>query len=508
MSRTRNLATNIKWSYIGVLCTIVFGFAVRTVFVYSLGKTMLGLNSLFASVIGVLSIAELGIGAVLNTQLYRPIANSNYDEVAAIVQLYRKIYTIIAVVVATVGLSIIPVLDVFINGAENVDYLLVYYLFFLFNTVLSYFSTYRFSISNAEQKNYVEINVNTAFAILMYIGQIIALLCFESYFAYLAAQSLSLVAKLIYTVLYMNKKYPILRVREKKVLSLERTIEIRKNVFAGVVNKFADSAVNQTDSMIISAFVNVDVLGLVSNYTTLRGYLERFSKPLLDNMGSIVGNFVHTETADRKRLLIKSLQLYAFAIYGYLSLLLLFLSSPFVRIWLGNDYLISNGTILLISFNLMLSGIGDRPYVIFKNAHGNFYNDWFVVLSSAIANLIVSITLVIPWGLNGVFAGTSVSILVSIIWRPLVYYRQATGEAVSHYFIRLFKNCLLVGVSGILIHTISSCVNYSNMIIELIIKGIIVTVVFVVVLIAFYVRSDEYKYICGVVRGLLKRKGK
>ena len=506
MSRAKNLANNIKWSYIGTFSTIIVGFAVRTVFIYSLGKTMLGLNSLFASVIGVLSIAELGIGAILNTQLYRPIANCNYDEVVAIIQLYRKIYTAIAGVIAGVGLALIPVLKIFVKGAEDVEHVYIYYLFFLFNTVISYFSIYRYSISNAEQKNYIETNVNTVFTLVMYIGQIIALMLFSSYFAYLTAQSLSLVAKFVFTKIYMDREYPILKIKEKKDLNSVRKLEIKKNLFAGVVNKFADSAVNQTDSMIISAFVNVNVLGMVSNYTTLRGYLEKFSKPLLDNMGSIVGNFVHTETIERKKLLIKALQLYAFAIYGYLSLVLLFLSTPFVKIWLGEDFVITNVTILLLSSNLMLSGIGDRPYVIFKNAHGNFYNDWFVVLASAIANLIVSIALAIPLGLNGVFIGTTASILVSIVWRPLVYYKQSTGESVFYYFGRLIRNCILIVFTSEIINLILRRIPYPNIYIELITKVFIVTIVFFIVFTLFFVRTDEFKYIFNIARGILHKR--
>ena len=44
------------------LFTMVMNFAVRTVFIYCLGKEYQGINSLFGSILMVLNLAELGIG--------------------------------------------------------------------------------------------------------------------------------------------------------------------------------------------------------------------------------------------------------------------------------------------------------------------------------------------------------------------------------------------------------------------------------------------------------------
>lgn len=505
MSRAKNLAINIKWSYVGTMSITLFGFLVRTVFIYSLGKTMLGLNTLYASVIGVLSIAELGVGAILNTQLYKPVAEKDEVTIIAIVQLYRKIYMAIACVIAVVGLSIIPFLDVFLKGAEEIENVKVYYLFYLFNTVISYFVSYKFSISNAEQKNYINVNFDTIFTLITYVGQILILIIFKSYFAYLLIQSVFLASKALSISVYMNNRYPILKNRSIISLSMDKRNEIKKNIFAGIINKFSDTAINQTDSMIISAFVNISSLGLVSPYTTLRDYVEKFTKPLLDNSGSVIGNYVNTESKERKKLLIKALQLYSFAIYGYASLALFFLSVPFVRIWLGEEYMISINIIFVYCLNLMFSGVGDRPYVIFKNSHGNFYNDWFVVLGSAIVNLVISIALVVPLGIVGVFLGTTFTILTSVVWRPILFYREATGEKVFFYYFRVMRNYVLVLITGVLCHFILNIVTYSNVFIELFVKFIIVTFVSGGFWWISFCRTEEFIYIKSLVKNILKK---
>lgn len=506
MSRAKMLAKNIKWSYIGSIATMLMGIVVRTVFVYTLGKTMLGINSLYASILGVLSIAELGIGPILNTQLYKPVAENDEKTVIGIMQLYRKAYSVIALVIAGIGVLLIPFLHVFMKDVETVPCVELYYMFFLFNTVITYFISYKFSVSNAEQKNYINTNFETLFTLLVYIGQAIALLIFRNYLFYLLVQTIILLIKAMSISCYMNKQYPVLRCREKYKLDDEKMKMIKKNVFAGVVNKFSDTAINQTDSMIISSFVSVNSLGMVSNYMALRTYVERFTRPLLDNSGSVVGNFVNAESEERKRLLIKTLQLYGFWIYGFASLMLYFLASPFVEIWLGKEYMIADSVVFVICLNLMLSGVGDRPYVIFKNSHGRFFDDWHVVMATAIVNLVVSIVLVIPFGIVGVFLGTTCTILVSVFGRPFIFYRQATGEMVGKYFYRMIRNFLLVlltGVSCTLIFKFG--ISFENIIMQLLYKGFMVLLVANVCWLLVFYRTEEFKYLKRLIISVLKK---
>ena len=506
MSRTKMLAKNIKWSYVGSIATTLMGILVRTVFVYTLGTTMLGINSLYASILGVLSIAELGIGAILNTQLYQPVAEKDEKTVVGIMQLYRKVYLMIALIIAVVGVFMIPFLHVFMKDADAVPYVEIYYLFFLFNTVITYLTSYKFSISNAEQKNYINTNFETLFNLLVYVGQAVVLLVFRNYLLYLLVQTIILLVKAMSISWYMNKQYPVLRSREKVTLDDEKMKMIKKYLFAVVFNRFSDTAINQTDSMIISSFVSVNSLGMVSNYTALRTYVERFTKPLLDNSGSVVGNFVNVESEERKCLLIKSLQLYGFWIYGVVSLMLYFLATPFVEVWLGKEYMISDGIVFVICLNLMLSGVGDRPYVIFKNSHGRFYDDWHVVIASAIVNLVVSITLVIPFGIVGVFLGTTCTILVSVFGRPFIFYKQATGEAVGKYIGRVVRNFLIVFLTGcICVFVFRAGITIENRILELIYRGFVVFVVSNVCWLLLFYRTEEFKYLKKLAFSLLKK---
>lgn len=49
----------------------------RTAMIYLMGVQYLGLNSLFTSVLQVLSLAELGVGSAMVYSMYKPIAEDD-----------------------------------------------------------------------------------------------------------------------------------------------------------------------------------------------------------------------------------------------------------------------------------------------------------------------------------------------------------------------------------------------------------------------------------------------
>ena len=84
---------SIKASVLGVvyqLLRIIFEFIYRTVFLLILSKEYLGLNGLFTNILTVLSLAELGIGTAIIYRMYKPIKENDIDQVAAIMDFYKK----------------------------------------------------------------------------------------------------------------------------------------------------------------------------------------------------------------------------------------------------------------------------------------------------------------------------------------------------------------------------------------------------------------------------------
>lgn len=80
--------------------TVILSFVNRTVFIRLLGVDYLGINGLFADILMMLSLADLGLTSAMAYSYYKPIAEHDTEKVAALLQYYKKIYQYIAASVA------------------------------------------------------------------------------------------------------------------------------------------------------------------------------------------------------------------------------------------------------------------------------------------------------------------------------------------------------------------------------------------------------------------------
>ena len=76
-TRTQNARNNILTGVISKIVSLMLPFITRTCIIYYLGTVYLGLNSLFSSILQILSLAELGFGEAMVFSMYRPLAEDN-----------------------------------------------------------------------------------------------------------------------------------------------------------------------------------------------------------------------------------------------------------------------------------------------------------------------------------------------------------------------------------------------------------------------------------------------
>ena len=116
INRTKNAARNMVMGFINKIIVLLLPFLVRTAFIYSLGAEYLGLNSLFSSILSVLSVAELGFSSAVVFSMYEPIAKNQQAKICALLNYYRSIYRVIGTVVLIGGVVLMPFLPRLING--------------------------------------------------------------------------------------------------------------------------------------------------------------------------------------------------------------------------------------------------------------------------------------------------------------------------------------------------------------------------------------------------------
>ena len=109
-SRTNNSLKNIAASAIYQIVTIVFQFFNRSIFIRVLGVEYLGINGLFSNILQMLCLADLGLQTAAVYAMYKPLAENDERKLAALTNTYRKLYNVIAIVIASVGVLLIPFL--------------------------------------------------------------------------------------------------------------------------------------------------------------------------------------------------------------------------------------------------------------------------------------------------------------------------------------------------------------------------------------------------------------
>lgn len=226
-SRTEYSILNITAGVGGYIINIILGFICRMVFVKCLAADYLGVNGLFTNILSMLSLAELGIGGAVVYALYKPLAEKNEKKIASLIKVYGEAYKVIGIVIWITGICLMPFLNIIITEQPNIsESIYVLYLLNLFNTVITYFYSYRSSLLIAAQQNYIVVGINYIVTILQSLFQMLMLILTHNYMAYILIQtigtivynvSVSYVAVKIFPCI-VEKKIEPLPQNEKKAL--------------------------------------------------------------------------------------------------------------------------------------------------------------------------------------------------------------------------------------------------------------------------------------------------
>lgn len=254
-SRTDYSILNIATGLGGYAVNTILGLICRMVFTRTLEAEYLGINGLFTNILGMLSLAELGIGSAIVYALYKPLAVNDEKKIASLVKFYGQCYRAVGIFIGAAGLCLLPFLDLLI-GPENmtIPHLRIFYLLYLFNTASSYFFSYRSSLLMAAQRNYLVTGLSYLVTIAQSVIQMGLLFATGSYMAYLLVQT---AGTLVYNVTISHlakRQFPFIADRDIPPLDREERRGLLANVRALVTQNLAGLLVNQTDSIIITYF--------------------------------------------------------------------------------------------------------------------------------------------------------------------------------------------------------------------------------------------------------------
>lgn len=473
----------------------LMSFVVRTVFIKMLNSEYLGVNGLFTNILTVLSFAELGIGTAILFNLYKPVADNDIEKIKSLMLLYKKSYRIIGTVVFLAGLCVIPFMDFIITDAPNIkENLIIIYLLFLFNTASSYFLIYKSTIIYAHQKQSIINNIESLFYLTKSVLEIIFLVVTRNYLVYLIIQILSTLMKNILISRKADKLYPYLKEKNIKALSKSENKNIFLNVKALVVYKFGDVIMKGTDNILISSLINVSTVGLCSNYTMIILSVGSILTAAINGVSASIGNLNAVVNNDKKEKIFLQLTFLNYIIYSFCTIAFIVLLNPFIKIWLGANYVLELSVSIALSLSFFVEGLRAPAYT-FRTTMGLFKKGKSSPYIAAITNIILSIILCKIWGVTGIYIATSIAQLVSYSWiDPYLIYKYEFKTSIKEYIKRMLQYAFVFIIQLIIMLLIIGRIEDTG-ISTFILKGILVCIIPNLINLLFFFRTEEFKAI-------------
>lgn len=503
--RVKNSIKNIYYSILIQICMTLLGFISRRVFINNLDIEYLGVNGLLTNILSMLSLVEGGIGASIVYNMYKPLAEDDKPVIIALVQLYKKLYMIVAVMVLAISLVIYPFLEKIMKGSASISYITIIYFVFVGKNIVSYLNAHKWSLITADQKGYILNKYNLMFNIGTYIVKILILEFTQNYVVYIIIEFMISLVQTMWNGSIVNKQYPYIKTNKKYIVEKSIRNNLVINVKAIMLHNIGGYIVTGTDNILISALINVKTVGLYSNYTMVMNQLSAILTQVLGGIGDSIGNLIATEDKCKSYSIFRVTHFINFWIYSFSVIFLYNLLEPFIDWWLGKELLLSRMTFIIILLNYYLMGLRNTV-LTFKSKAGIFDEDKYFPLIEAIINLGASLILVKYFGLSGIFMGTTVSTLVIPMWtQPKLVFNKVFNLPLKEYYKKYIIYAILTISVGGITTIVCNFVQVSNLFVLLIIKAIICLIIPNSIYLILFSRTEEMKYLYSILEAIIKK---
>ena len=511
-SRTKNTIYNFITSIGGQIITIIMQFVVRTVFIQTLGKSYLGINGLFTNILSMLSLAELGVGNAILFKLYKPLAEKDEKRINILIKFYKKIYTLIGIIVAVIGVCLIPFLHLMVKDYDKLSVLginaVLIYSIYLFQSISSYlFFAYKSAIVKADQKEYVLNIVSYAFTIATSILQIILLKIIKNFELYVIVLVISTILQNTVNAHIANKLYPCIKEKTNENLDKKEIKDIFKDCSAIFLYRLNGVVLKATDNIIISTILGLEMVGIYSNYYILYTTINTIFNKVFDSVVHSLGNLHATKDLNHEYRIFKTVNLIAIILGATAGIGIFTVSNEFIKTWLGGEWVLKQPFSLLMGIEIYT--LATRSYLNkYRSAMGLFQQAKYRPLFGMIINLIVSIILVKHWGICGVLAGTIIADWTTIMWYdPLIIHKYGLENKFS--IISYYKKNLSFILIAIVLGTINYVFNTNVFInlnwISIIIHAAICCITVPITYIIIFLKNEETKQILNLINKILSK---
>lgn len=459
-SRVRKSLLNARVNLIFYFLILALSFFSRKIFLECLGADFVGLTGTLQNLLGFLNLAELGIGTAVGYVLYKPIFEHDEQKITEIISVFGYLYRWIGLIIAGIGCVLACFLPLIFPDTEfGLGIIYFGYCSFLLSSLIGYFANYKQTLLGADQKNYVVTAYFETANIIKILIQLTLAYYTRSYYLWIIIE---LAFGIIYSLILnwkINQVYPWLKseVRLGKELFVKypEVIKYARQIFVHRMSSFVQY---QTTPFMIYAFVSLQTVAYYGNYTIITEKLNILLNQLLSSTGAGVGNLIAEGDRDKIIRVFWELLAIRFWITGIFIFSIYHLLVPFIALWLGSQYILSDGVLILLLISFFIAttrGATDQ----FLYGYGLFYDTWAPVAESVIY-IAVALTGGSLWGIEGILLGGITSLFIIVCcWKPYFLFTKGFRISTWNYWVNWMKYLLLTLISFIIGHLILETVS-------------------------------------------------
>lgn len=471
-----------------------------------MGADATGLMLLFVQLIGVINIAEMGVGTATASLLYKPLSDNDKPAVSRILESAAKIYKAIATLVFLVGVVTGIVIYYTIPSVSLIEYSFLFWIIYVSNTAISYLFAHYLILLTADQKYYITRTIQGGAKILCILLQLMVIVIYKNFLFYILCESIFL---LIQFVLFRNKikkDYGICCSNASQNHTTKDEFDaVKKKIKNVFFHKIGGVLVFNTDYIIISKFLTLTSVTIYSSYMMIFQALAMIVNILGNSVTASVGNFLSDKDTARKKIIWNQIIIVFFYISTCLTLITLLTITDFVRLWIGSGYTLDNMTLYALLFNLFVL-ISRVSIDIIKNASGEF-GDIYLPIIEGVVNIVVSILLVTKIGFIGVVIGTAISnSLIICLAKPAYLYKRVLKGGIIEFLYSILKPLTLSVLSAAVVISCSNLWSNTSDFYHWSIKTSTVSVFVVCIVSCFFLLSVEFRFVFKKVVLLLINK--
>lgn len=448
LSRKKKLLLNTSSSLIFQITTIICGFILPRLILVAFGSEVNGLVNSISQFLAVISFLELGVGAVIQSSLYKPLAERDTDQISRIVVSGQKFFSKLAALLFVYVAALMAVYPFIANQEFGVMYTAT-----LIGAIsISYFAQYFFGIVNrllltADQKGYVSYNVQTATLILNTAG------CFLLIKLGAGIHLVKLVTSLIYVVrplvlaLYVRRHYDV----NWKIQYKEEPIKQKWN---GVAQHISAVVLDGTDYIVLTVLADLKDVSVYSVYNMVTYGVKQLLLSMTNGIQSLMGEMWAKQELPALKQFFGWVEWImhtgTILLFGITSALIL----PFVEVYTKGisdvDYIQPLFAMLIVAAN---AGHCLRlPYNVMILAGGHYKQTQGSFLMAAILNIVISVAAVRAWGLVGVAIGTVIAMFYQTIWMAWYNSRNLIQWPLKKFLKQIFVDLLVVSLLHLVVN--------------------------------------------------------